>query len=141
MRILGLDLGEKRIGVAVSDPLGITAQGVKVVQRGGLKRDLEEIEKVVQEYGVEVIVLGLPLNMNGTLGPKAEEVKEFGRRLEQRFNLKVIYQDERLSSKAVEGMLIEADVRRNKRKRVIDKLAAAYILQGYLDRRRDMVID
>ena len=141
MRILGLDLGEKRIGVAVSDPLGITAQGVKVVQRGGLKRDLEEIEKVVQEYGVEEIVLGLPLNMNGTLGPKAEEVKEFGRRLEQRFNLKVIYQDERLSSKAVEGMLIEADVRRNKRKRVIDKLAAAYILQGYLDRRRDMVID
>jgi len=134
-RILALDVGEKRIGVAVSDPLGITAQGVDVIQRQGRNRDLEALRRLVLDLGVTRLLLGLPYNMNGTLGNKAMEVQEFGQDLEQELGLPVEYQDERLSTRAVEGTLIAADVRRGKRRQVIDKLAATYILQGYLDRK------
>lgn len=135
VRILALDVGEKRIGVAISDPLGITAQGVCVIERQNRIRDLEALRRLIMERGVTSLLLGLPRNMNGSLGDKAREVQEFGKLLEQELGLPVEYQDERLSTRAVEGTLIAADVRRNKRRRVIDKLAAIYILQGYLDRK------
>ncbi|MGE5543836.1 MAG: Holliday junction resolvase RuvX [Bacillota bacterium] len=133
-RILALDVGEKRIGVAISDPLGITAQGISVIERQDRKRDVEALRKLVIEYGVTGLLVGLPRNMNGTLGNKAREVREFGNLMEQELGLPVEYQDERLSTRAVEETLIRADVRRKKRRRVIDKLSAVYILQGYLDR-------
>lgn len=133
-RILALDVGEKRIGVAISDPLGITAQGISVIERQDRKRDVEALRKLVIEYGVTSLLVGLPRNMNGTLGNKAREVREFGNLMEQELGLPVEYQDERLSTRAVEETLIRADVRRKKRRRVIDKLSAVYILQGYLDR-------
>lgn len=135
VRIMALDVGEKRIGVAISDPLGITAQGIGVIQCQGRARDVEALRRLVAEHGATSLLLGLPYNMNGTLGDKAREVQEFGQLLEQELGLPVEYQDERLSTRAVEGTLIAADVRRSKRRQVIDKLAAIYILQGYLDRK------
>ncbi len=135
MRILALDVGSKRIGLAVSDGLGITAQGLGVIQRRTLEMDLEALRKTVSENEISSLLIGLPLNMNGTVGEKALEVKELGEILQKELGLPVEYQDERLSTKAVEGTLISADVRRSKRRQVVDKLAAAYILQGYLDRK------
>ncbi len=135
IRILALDVGEKRIGVAMSDPLGITAQGVGVIERQSLTEDLATLDQLITEHEVNSLLLGLPRNMNGSLGEKAREIQEFGRILEQEFGLLVEYQDERLSTRAVEGTLIAADVSRSKRRQVIDKLAAIYILQGYLDRK------
>ena len=135
IRILALDVGEKRIGVAISDPLGITAQGIGVIERRGRVRDLEALSRLVVERGVTSLLLGLPRNMNGTLGDKAREVQEFGNLLVKELGIPVEYQDERLSTRAVEETLITADVRRSKRRQVIDKLAAIYILQGYLDRK------
>ncbi|NLB18583.1 MAG: Holliday junction resolvase RuvX [Syntrophomonadaceae bacterium] len=135
MRILALDVGTKRIGTAVSDPLGITAQGLGVIERRNLESDLQVLRRIIEEQGVTSLLLGLPLNMNGTLGDKAREVQELGDRLAQEFGLVVEYQDERLSTKAVEGTLISADVSRRKRRKVVDKLAAVFILQGYLDRK------
>ena len=134
-RIMALDVGEKRIGVAVSDPLGITAQGIGVIERQNRTRDLDALRLLIDEHGVASLLLGLPRNMNGTLGEKAREVQEFGELLAQELGMPVEYQDERLSTRAVEGTLIAADVRRSRRRRVIDKLAAVYILQGYLDRK------
>ncbi|MGI6514914.1 MAG: Holliday junction resolvase RuvX [Syntrophomonadaceae bacterium] len=134
-RIMALDVGEKRIGVAVSDPLGITAQGIGVIERQNRTRDLDALRLLIDEHGVTSLLLGLPRNMNGTLGEKAREVQEFGELLAQELGMPVEYQDERLSTRAVEGTLIAADVRRSRRRRVIDKLAAVYILQGYLDRK------
>lgn len=134
MRIMGLDVGEKRIGVAVSDPLGITAQGICVVHSKGTARNVQALRELIKEYEVTRLVLGMPRNMNGTYGPKAQEVQDFGETLHKELNLQVEYQDERLSTHAVEGALIEADVSRQKRRQVIDKLAAVYILQGYLDK-------
>ena len=134
-RIMALDVGEKRIGVAVSDPLGITAQGIGVIERQNRTRDLDALRLLIDEHGVTSLLLGLPRNMNGTLGEKAREVQEFGELLAQELGMPVEYQDERLSTRAVEETLIAADVRRSRRRRVIDKLAAVYILQGYLDRK------
>lgn len=135
MRILGLDLGTKTIGVAVSDPLGWTAQGVKTIQRVGLKKDIQEIKDIVDEYGVEKIVLGMPKNMNGTIGEAGERSISFGENLKNKLGLEVILQDERLSTVSAERSLIEADVSRKKRKKVIDTVAATYILQTYLDKK------
>ncbi|NLV17226.1 MAG: Holliday junction resolvase RuvX [Syntrophomonadaceae bacterium] len=135
MRILALDVGTKRIGMAVSDPLGLTAQGLGVLERRNLEADLKLLRRVIEEKGVTSLLLGLPRNMNGTLGEKAREVQEFGDMLAREFGLAVEYQDERLSTKAVEGTLIAADVSRRKRRQVVDKLAAVFILQGYLDRK------
>lgn len=133
MRIMGLDVGEKRIGVALSDLLGYTAQGLCVIERRKLEYDLGRMREIINEYEVKKLVLGMPYNMDGTMGWKAEEVKEFGNLLAGEFGLPIEYQDERLSTKAVEGTLIAADVSRKKRRQVVDKLAAVYILQGYLD--------
>lgn len=136
LRIMCLDIGDKRIGVAMSDPLGWTAQGIKTIVRLENKNnDIEEIEKIINEFGVDKILIGLPKNMNNTLGPQGEKVLEYGRVLESRFNIPVEYFDERLTTAAAERTLIEADMSRSKRKSVIDKLAAVYILQSYLDSR------
>lgn len=133
MRIMGLDVGEKRIGVALSDPMGWTAQGHSVIARKNLDYDLKEIKKICEEKEVDEIVIGLPRNMNGTLGPKAEEIQRFGERIARYTGIKVCYWDERLSTVSAEKVLLEADVSRRRRKEVIDKLAAVNILQNYLD--------
>ena len=136
MRILGLDYGSRTCGVAVSDPLGITAQGLETIVRkeeNKLRRTLARIEELVREYGAEKIVLGFPLNMNDTIGPRVEKTLAFKEMLERRTGLPVILQDERLTTVEVEEVLIEAGVRREHRKQYVDKLAAVLILQGYLD--------
>ena len=134
MRILGLDIGEKTIGVAVSDPLCFTAQGVCTIQRKGLNKDLEEIKKYVIQYNCELIVVGLPKNMNGTIGPSGEKVLKLSEKIEAYVGVKVDTWDERLTTVAAHKAMLEADLSRNKRKKIVDKLAAMYILQGYLDR-------
>lgn len=136
MRILGLDVGSKTIGVAVSDPFGWTAQGLEIIQINEKKDNfgLKELEHIIQEYEVEKCVIGLPKNMDGTLGERAEKSIDFGERFEKAFNIPVIYQDERWSTQEATRMLIEeGDVSRKKRKTIIDKLAAVIILQNYLD--------
>lgn len=134
MRIMGLDIGDATIGVAVSDPFGWTAQGIKTIRRTGIKSDFNEIISIIDEYKVEKIVAGLPINMNGSLGPSSEKIKTFCDKLNEKTGLEIIYQDERLTTVAASKMLIEADVSRKKRKQVIDTIAATYILQIYLDR-------
>lgn len=133
MRIMGLDVGEKRIGIAISDPMGWTAQGHSVLQRSVLETDIKNIGQICQEYGVEIIVVGLPQNMDGSIGPKALEVQEFAQLLEKELGINITYWDERLTTKSAERVLIQADVSRRRRKQVIDKLAAVHILQAYLD--------
>ncbi|MGS0763975.1 Holliday junction resolvase RuvX [Syntrophomonas curvata] len=134
MRIMGLDVGEKRIGIAISDPMGWTAQGHSVLQRSELEADLKQIQQICQDYEVEKIVVGLPLNMDGSIGAKALEIQEFGTAVKNRLTVAVEYWDERLSTRSAERILIEADVSRRRRKQVIDKMAAVNILQAYLDR-------
>jgi putative Holliday junction resolvase len=134
MRIMGLDVGVKRIGIAISDPMGWTAQGHSVLHRGQMKKDLESLARICAEFEIEEIVLGYPLNMNGTVGPQAEEIKEFGRVLDDYLHLPISYWDERLTTVSAQRHLIAADVSRQKRKEVVDKLAAVNILQTYLDR-------
>ena len=136
-RIMGLDIGDKTIGVAVSDLMGITAQGVTTIKRVGKKKDIEEIKKIIAERQVNKIVSGLPKNMNGTVGPQGEKVQKFCELLKSETNLPVEFWDERLSTVAAERSLIEGDVSRQKRKKVIDMLAAVIILQGYLDLQRN----
>lgn len=136
IRIMGLDFGSKTVGVAVSDPLGITAQGVETVtrpQENKLRRTLARIEELVKEYGVEEIVLGYPKNMNNTLGERALKSEEFKKQLEVRTNLPVVLWDERLTTAAAQRALMEGGVRRENRKDTVDMLAAVLILQGYLD--------
>lgn len=134
MRILGLDVGEKTIGVAVSDALGWTAQAVTVIRRQNLKEDLRALRQIVEEYEIKKFVVGMPRRTDGTNGPEAEKVRSFAKKLEGEFNLPVEYWDERFSTTAAEKILLEGDVSRAKRKTVIDKVAAAVILQAYLDR-------
>lgn len=136
MRIMGLDVGDKTIGVSVSDLMMLTAQPVKTIKRVGKKKDIEELKNIIKEKEVTKIVSGLPKNMNGTLGPQGEKVIKFCELLEQETNIKVEYWDERLSTVAAERSLIEGDISRSKRKKVVDMLAAVIILQGYLDRQR-----
>ena len=136
-RIMGLDVGDKTIGVAVSDIMGLTAQGVKTVKRVGKKKDIEELKAIIAERQVNKIVSGLPKNMNGTLGPQGEKVIKFCELLQESTGIKVEYWDERLSTVAAERTLIEGNVRRENRKSVIDMVAASIILQGYLDRQRN----
>ncbi|MGB9803008.1 Holliday junction resolvase RuvX [Desulfofundulus sp.] len=134
MRILGLDVGEKTIGVAVSDPLGWTAQGLGVVRRDRPEEQvMGELKKLAQDYQVGLIVVGLPRNMNGTLGIQGQKVLEFTRRIRAQLGLPVETWDERLSTASAERILLAADVSRAKRKKVIDKMAAVVILQNYLD--------
>ena len=133
MRILGLDIGSKTIGVAVSDELGLIAQGVTTLKRRGLDHDIHAILTLIEEKGVSKIVVGLPKNMNNTLGPSAEMVLAFIEKLNEHSTVPVVTWDERLSTVAAEKVLLEADMSRAKRKRVVDKVAALLILQGYLD--------
>ena len=137
MRIMGLDVGSKTVGVAISDPLGFTAQGVEIVridEEAG-ECGFERLEELVKQYKVDKFVVGLPKNMNNTEGPRVEASKAYGDKINELFNIPVDYQDERLTTVQAERMLVEqADVSRGKRKKVIDKLAAQLILQNYLDR-------
>lgn len=136
MRIIGLDYGTKTVGVAVSDALGLTAQGVETITRkeeNKLRQTLARIEAIIEEYEVTKIVVGLPKNMNNTLGERAEACKEFADKLERRTGIPVVMWDERLSTVSAEHVLIESGVRRENRKAVIDKIAACVILQSYLD--------
>jgi putative Holliday junction resolvase len=136
MRVMGLDLGSKTIGVAVSDELGLTAQPVLTLRRSGLRPDLAGIKQLASEHSVQQIVLGLPLNMDGTEGPMAKAAREFGAALEAKIGLPVEFWDERLSTAAAERALLEGDVSRKKRREVIDRLAASIILQSWLEARR-----
>ena len=138
IRIMGLDFGSKTVGVAVSDPLGITAQGFEIVRRTSenkLRKTLARIEELVTEYEVTEIVLGFPKNMNNTIGERAEKSLAFKEMLERRTGLPVVMWDERLTTVAANRTLIEGGVRRENRKDYVDMLAAVYILQGYLDSR------
>ncbi len=131
-RIMGLDVGDKTIGVAVSDPLCITAQGITTIRRKGINSDLCELATLIEEYNVFEVVIGLPKNMNNTIGPQGEKVLRFVDKFKNKFSLEVILQDERLTTVSAERLLIDADVSRKKRKDVIDKVAATYILNSYL---------
>lgn len=133
MRILGLDLGDKRIGVALSDPLGWTAQGLSVLRSTGVRGDIRKIKELVTQHEVSKVVVGLPLNMDGSAGPRAEKARVFARRLGQVLELPVELWDERLTTVEAERLLIQADMRRAGRRQVIDKMAAVLILQNYLD--------
>jgi putative holliday junction resolvase len=137
-RTLGLDVGTKTIGVAVSDELGWTAQGVTTLARRGLAADLEALQTLARDYEVDRIVVGLPRNMNGSIGPQAVSVLEFAERLKAALGLPVVTWDERLSTVAATRTLLEADVSRRKRRAVVDTLAAVFILQGYLDRQASL---
>lgn len=134
---MGLDVGSKTVGVAISDPLGFTAQGVEIIridEEAG-EFGFERLEELVKQYKVDKFVVGLPKNMNNTEGPRVEASKAYGDKINELFNIPVDYQDERLTTVQAERMLVEqADVSRGKRKKVIDKLAAQLILQNYLDR-------
>lgn len=137
MRIMGLDVGSKTVGVAISDPLGFTAQGLEIIkideESGNFGFD--RLAELVKEYKVDKFVVGLPKNMNNTSGPRVEASQAYGDKITELFNLPVEYQDERLTTVQAERMLVEqADISRGKRKKVIDKLAAQLILQNYLDR-------
>ena len=136
MRIMALDFGTKRIGMAMSDELMLTAQGLNSLERKALKSDLEEISKLVQENNVEEIVVGLPLNMNGTYSAKTKEVVEFVDELSRVVSVPIKTWDERLTSMQAERILLDADASRAKRRKVTDKLAAQIILQSYLDAKK-----
>ena len=138
MRIMGLDYGSKTVGVAISDPLGITAQGIEIIRREKetkLRQTLARIETLIKEYQVESIVLGFPKNMNNTIGDRAEKSLAFKEMLEKRTGLDVVMWDERLTTVEANRTLMEGKVRREDRSKYVDMLAAVYILQGYLDSR------
>ena len=138
MRIMGLDFGSKPVGVAVSDPLLITAQGLEIIRRkdeNKLRQTLARIEQLIDEYEVSEIVLGLPKNMNDTIGDRAKLSLEFQDNLERRTGLPVVMWDERLTTVAADRTMMEAGIRREHRKEYVDKIAAVFILQGYLDLR------
>lgn len=136
MRIMGLDYGDKTVGVAISDEMLLTAQPKETIKRerpGKLRQTYARIEELIQEYDVEKVVVGLPKKMDNEEGDRCEKSREFGEQLERRTGLEVIYQDERLTTMAADAVLEEGGVRKENRKEYIDKLAASLILQGYLD--------
>ena len=133
MRIMGLDYGSRRIGVALSDELGLTAQPLATVERRNREQDMEAIARLVGAHGVEKIVVGYPVRLDGTEGIQCDKVNRFARRLEARFGLPVVKWDETLSTRTAEEILAASHVRREKRKKVVDRMAAGIILQGYLD--------
>ena len=141
MRWMGLDIGDKTIGVAVSDPLFISAQGVTTVERIGIKKDTSRLIEMINEYEVDTVVSGLPLMLDGSDSPQTEKVREFVTRLENKarssgLKLSFVFQDERFTTKIAENVLIEANMRREKRKNIIDRQAAVIILQSYMDANR-----
>jgi len=135
-KILGLDLGTKTIGVAVCDAMRYSASPLETIKRTKFTKDAERIDQLIAENQIVAIILGLPLNMDGSEGPRVQSTRAFARSLAQRINLPIAFWDERLSTSAVTRMMIEADLRRDRRAEVVDKLAASYILQGALDRLR-----
>ena len=140
MRIMGLDFGSKTVGVAISDSLLVTAQGLEIIRRkeeNKLRRTLARIEELIVEYDISEIVLGLPKNMNGTEGIRAELTNEFKEKLERRTGLPVTLWDERLTTVAADKTMMESGVRRENRKDYVDMIAAVLILQGYLDRKKN----
>ena len=141
MRIMGLYFGSKTVGVAISDPLLITAQGITIIRRkeeNKLRQTLAQIEELIQEYEVTEIVLGNPKNMNDTLGERSKLSEEFKEKLERRTGLPVVLWDERLTTVAADKAMMEAGIRREHRKEHVDRIAATFILQGYLDYRKNM---
>ena len=138
MRALGLDVGEKRIGVAISDPLGLVASPLRVIERKAPEEDIRELNGLIKAEGVEVVVVGLPRNMDGSFGQPAEAVLRFCELLREKANVPVETWDERLSTVAANRALLEADLSRAKRRRIVDSTAASLILQGYLDNRLAM---
>lgn len=134
MRIMALDVGTKRIGVALSDPLKITAQGLETFQRTTLEEDIKGLWKLIDEHEVSELVVGLPKNMDGSEGFKVEEVRQFAADLTAERQIPIVWVDERLTTVSAERALLEADVSRKNRKKVVDKMAAVIILQSYLDR-------
>lgn len=140
MRIMGLDFGSKTVGVAVSDPLLITAQGIEIIRReqeNKLRQTLARIEALVEEYQVEEIVLGYPKNMNNTCGERVEKTEEFQEKLMRRTGLPVVLWDERLTTVAADKMMMETGVRREDRKNYVDQIAATLILQGYMEYKKN----
>ena len=133
MRLMGLDIGDATIGIAVSDLLGLTAQGITTVRRHGIEKDLIAMAELVKEYEVEAFVAGMPFNMNGSRGPSVDKIEALCEIFKEEFGLPVFFQDERLSTVSAHRMLIQGDVNRKKRKQVVDKVAAVFILQTYLD--------
>ena len=136
MRIMGLDFGSKTVGVAVSDELLLTAQGLEIIRRkeeNKQRQTLARIEELIVEYGVTEIVLGYPKNMNDTLGDRVQKTEEFKEKLERRTGLPVVLWDERLTTVAADKLMMEAGIRRENRKEHVDRIAASFILQGYLD--------
>ena len=132
-RLMGLDVGSNTIGIAVSDLLGITAQGVEVIRRSDPEHDFGRLQELVEQYAVTAFVVGLPKNMDNSIGAQAVFSQEFAAQLAERFALPVLFWDERLTTKSARQFLISANVSRKKRKQVIDKMAAALILQSYMD--------
>ena len=134
MRKIGLDVGDVRIGVAVSDLLGMIANPYETYVRKSIEDDIEHFNKIKTEQNADTFVVGLPLNMDGTAGDRVAKTKEYVEKLKEKIDAKFVYQDERLTTVQAERMLIDADVRRDKRKKVVDKVASCIILQAYLDR-------
>lgn len=134
-RTLGIDLGGKTIGLAISDELGLTAQGLPTLLRKGMKEDLASVGQLIQRFQVEEVVVGLPRHMDGRLGDEAKEASAFAKALGQAYRVRIILWDERLTTRAAERLLIEAGLRRRKRRKVVDQVAAVLILQGYMDSR------
>ncbi|MGI5948854.1 Holliday junction resolvase RuvX [Peptoniphilus sp.] len=136
-KILGLDVGDVWIGVAISDALLLTAQPLCTIKRESNKIAYDKIHDIIIENEIEQVVVGLPKNMNNTIGPQSEKVIKFAEKLKNKFNVEIIYVDERMTTLMAEQVLIEGSVRRENRKKYIDKIAATYILQSYLDNRKN----
>ncbi len=135
MRVLGIDYGDVRTGIAISDPLGYTAQGVETITHGkDEKMLLNKLEEIIKKYSVELIVIGFPINMNATKGPRAEKTEKFIEKLKSRFHLKVEKVDERLTTVAAHRAMTELGISKEKKKNIVDTMSATYILQMYLDR-------
>ncbi len=140
MRIMGLDFGSKTVGVAISDALLVTAQGIEIIRRkqeNKLRQTLARIEELIEEYAVEEIVLGLPKNMDGSEGERVEKTREFKEMLERRTGLPISLWDERLTTVAADKAMMEAGIRRENRKEYVDEIAAVFILQGYMDHKKN----
>ena len=137
MRMIGLDIGSQTIGVAISDELGVTAQALKTIRRRSKQEDLQELSSLISQFEIGKIVVGLPLNMDGSQGKQAERVLAWCETLQQTLQIPVVTWDERLTTVSASKILLEADLSRKKRKKVIDQVAAAIILQGYLDQSRN----
>ncbi len=132
-RIIGLDVGEKTIGIALSDAGLIIASPLRTIKRQKFHRDYMELQKTIDEFQIYVVVIGFPLNMNGSEGPRCQSVQQFAKNIIQKKDIPIIFWDERLSTMAVNRQMIDADISRQKRDKLVDKLAATYILQGFLD--------